>query len=156
LAFADYIFAIIVEESGVVGAFGLIFLYLAILFRACNVSSRYSALSAIGERLSHKRRSYDDFADGYSETEAEPLPEAPKPSEDTPSEPEIITVSLVKVEDDRQALSLAPGDHIMYSHESFILTHTIFGFEHLIIYGKTYMIEAHFPDLSNEIIDIFM
>ena len=47
LAFADYIFAIIVEESGVVGAFGLIFLYLAILFRACNVSSRYSDMPAM-------------------------------------------------------------------------------------------------------------
>ena len=42
LAFADYIFAIIVEESGVLGAGFLIFLYLAILFRACNVSSRYA------------------------------------------------------------------------------------------------------------------
>jgi cell division protein FtsW len=47
LAFADYIFAIIVEESGIVGSFGLIFLYLAILFRACNVSSRYSDMPAM-------------------------------------------------------------------------------------------------------------
>ena len=47
LAFADYIFAIIVEESGIVGAFGLIFLYMAILFRACNVSSRYSDMPAM-------------------------------------------------------------------------------------------------------------
>ena len=47
LAFADYIFAIIVEESGILGAIGLIFLYLAILFRACNVSSRYSDLPAM-------------------------------------------------------------------------------------------------------------
>ena len=47
LAFADYIFAIIVEESGVVGAGFLIFLYLAILFRACNVSSRYSDMPAM-------------------------------------------------------------------------------------------------------------
>ena len=47
LAFADYIFAIIVEESGVVGAAFLIFLYLAILFRACNVSSRYSDMPAM-------------------------------------------------------------------------------------------------------------
>ena len=46
LAFADYIFAIIVEESGIVGAGFLIFLYLAILFRACNVSSRYSDMPA--------------------------------------------------------------------------------------------------------------
>ena len=47
LAFADYIFAIIVEESGVLGAGFLIFLYLAILFRACNVSSRYSDMPAM-------------------------------------------------------------------------------------------------------------
>jgi cell division protein FtsW len=47
LAFADYIFAIIVEESGVIGAFFVIFIYLAILFRACNVSSRYSDMPAM-------------------------------------------------------------------------------------------------------------
>ena len=47
LAFADYIFAIIVEESGVLGAGFLIFLYLAILFRACNISSRYSDMPAM-------------------------------------------------------------------------------------------------------------
>ena len=47
LAFADYIFAIFVEESGIVGAAFLIFLYLAILFRACNVSSRYSDMPAM-------------------------------------------------------------------------------------------------------------
>lgn len=47
LAFADYIFAIIVEESGVFGAAFIIFLYLAILFRACNVSSRYSDMPAM-------------------------------------------------------------------------------------------------------------
>ena len=47
LAFADYIFAIIVEESGVAGAIFLIFIYLAILFRACNVSSRYSDMPAM-------------------------------------------------------------------------------------------------------------
>ena len=47
LAFADYIFAIIVEESGIVGAAFLIFIYLAILFRACNVSSRYSDMPAM-------------------------------------------------------------------------------------------------------------
>ena len=47
LAFADYIFAIIVEESGFVGAFALIFLYMAILFRACNISSRYSDMPAM-------------------------------------------------------------------------------------------------------------
>ena len=47
LAFADYIFAIIVEESGIIGAGFLIFLYLAILFRACYVSSRYSDMPAM-------------------------------------------------------------------------------------------------------------
>ncbi|MBQ4393980.1 MAG: FtsW/RodA/SpoVE family cell cycle protein [Paludibacteraceae bacterium] len=47
LAFADYIFAIIVEESGFLGAAVLIFLYLAVLFRACNVSSRYSDMPAM-------------------------------------------------------------------------------------------------------------
>ena len=47
LAFADYIFAIIVEESGVLGAAFLIFIYLAILFRACYVSSRYSDMPAM-------------------------------------------------------------------------------------------------------------
>ena len=47
LAFADYIFAIIVEESGILGAAFLIFIYLAILFRACNVSSRYSDMPAM-------------------------------------------------------------------------------------------------------------
>lgn len=47
LAFMDYIFAIIVEESGVLGAAFVIFLYLAILFRACNVSSRYSDMPAM-------------------------------------------------------------------------------------------------------------
>ena len=47
LAFADYIFAIIVEESGIIGAFVLIFLYMAVLFRACNVSSRYSDMPAM-------------------------------------------------------------------------------------------------------------
>lgn len=47
LAFADYIFAIIVEESGFIGAAALIFLYLAILFRACNVSSRYNDMPAM-------------------------------------------------------------------------------------------------------------
>ena len=47
LAFMDYIFAIIVEDSGIVGAGFVIFLYLAILFRACNVSSRHSDMPAM-------------------------------------------------------------------------------------------------------------
>lgn len=42
LAFADYIFAIIVEESGLIGAIILIAIYLAILFRACYASSRFA------------------------------------------------------------------------------------------------------------------
>lgn len=46
-AFADYIFAIIVEEWGIIGAIGLILLYLAILFRACMKSSRYADYSAM-------------------------------------------------------------------------------------------------------------
>lgn len=45
-AFADYIFAIIVEESGVIGATFLILLYLAILFRSCLISSKYADYSA--------------------------------------------------------------------------------------------------------------
>ena len=41
LAFMDYIFAIFVEEWGIIGAIGLIVLYLWILFRACYVSTRF-------------------------------------------------------------------------------------------------------------------
>lgn len=47
LAFADYIFAIIVEETGIIGAGFLIFLYLAILFRACWTSNRYDDYAAM-------------------------------------------------------------------------------------------------------------
>lgn len=46
LAYADYIFAIIVEETGIFGAAALIFLYLAILFRACLISSRFGNYAA--------------------------------------------------------------------------------------------------------------
>jgi cell division protein FtsW len=46
-AFADYIFAIIVEESGIVGVIFLIFIYLAILFRACLTSSRFGDYAAM-------------------------------------------------------------------------------------------------------------
>ena len=46
-AYADYIFAIIVEEWGVIGAIFLILVYLAILFRACFKSSRYADYSAM-------------------------------------------------------------------------------------------------------------
>ena len=47
LAFADYIFAIIVEESGIIGALAFIFLYMAVLFRACYVSSRFNDMPAM-------------------------------------------------------------------------------------------------------------
>lgn len=47
LAFADYIFAIIVEESGIIGACFLIFLYMSILFRACWTSSRFADYSSM-------------------------------------------------------------------------------------------------------------
>ncbi len=46
LAYADYIFAIIVEETGFIGAMLLCLLYLSILFRACLTSSRYNDYSA--------------------------------------------------------------------------------------------------------------
>lgn len=46
-AFSDYIFAIIVEESGLVGATFLILLYLAILFRSCLISSKYADYAAM-------------------------------------------------------------------------------------------------------------
>ena len=41
LANADYIFAIIVEETGIAGALVLIFIYLMVLFRCSYASSRY-------------------------------------------------------------------------------------------------------------------
>jgi len=47
LAYADYIFAIIVEETGVIGAAFLMFLYLAILCRACYASAKYADYSAM-------------------------------------------------------------------------------------------------------------
>lgn len=46
-AYADYIFAIIVEEWGIVGAVWLILIYLSILFRACLKSCRYADYSAM-------------------------------------------------------------------------------------------------------------
>ena len=46
-AFADYIFASIVEESGIVGAVFLMLLYLAILFRSCLSSSKYADYAAM-------------------------------------------------------------------------------------------------------------
>ena len=46
-AFADYIFAIIVEESGLIGSFLLMLLYLSILFRSCLISSKYADYSAM-------------------------------------------------------------------------------------------------------------
>ena len=47
LAYADYIFAIIVEETGLIGAFTLIALYVVILFRACYTSSKYADYGAM-------------------------------------------------------------------------------------------------------------
>lgn len=47
LAYADYIFAIIVEESGLVGAVFVIFLYLSLLGRACITSTKFSDMSAM-------------------------------------------------------------------------------------------------------------
>lgn len=46
-AFADYIFAIIVEESGLAGAIFLMFIYIMILFRACLTSSRFGDYAAM-------------------------------------------------------------------------------------------------------------
>lgn len=41
LAYADYIFSIYVEETGIAGAIFLIALYLTLLFRACTASNRF-------------------------------------------------------------------------------------------------------------------
>ncbi len=46
-AHSDFIFAIITEEWGLFGSIFLIFIYLAILFRACYASSRYNDYSAM-------------------------------------------------------------------------------------------------------------
>lgn len=46
-AFSDYIFAIIVEEWGLIGAIVLIAIYLFILARACMTSSRYADYAAM-------------------------------------------------------------------------------------------------------------
>ena len=47
LAYADYIFAIIVEETGIIGALVLIILYVIVLFRACYTSSKYADYGAM-------------------------------------------------------------------------------------------------------------
>ena len=47
LAFADYIFAIIVEETGLFGAIVLIVLYMVILFRACYTSVKFADYGAM-------------------------------------------------------------------------------------------------------------
>ena len=47
LAYADYIFAIIVEETGIIGALVLIVLYVIVLFRACYTSSKYADYGAM-------------------------------------------------------------------------------------------------------------
>ncbi len=46
LAFMDYIFAIIVEESGILGAIFLCFLYLMVLYRACYTSHKFQDQAA--------------------------------------------------------------------------------------------------------------
>ena len=46
-AYADYIFAIIVEESGLMGAIFLMVIYIMILFRACLTSSRFGDYAAM-------------------------------------------------------------------------------------------------------------
>ncbi len=46
-AYSDFIFAIIVEEMGIVGSVLLIGIYLFILFRACRASSKYADYSAM-------------------------------------------------------------------------------------------------------------
>ena len=46
-AFSDYIFALIVEEWGLIGAIVLIAIYLFILARACMTSSRYADYAAM-------------------------------------------------------------------------------------------------------------
>ena len=47
LAFADSVFAIYVEETGIIGAVALIFIYLTILFRACTSSNRFGDHAAM-------------------------------------------------------------------------------------------------------------
>lgn len=39
-AYSDFIFAIIIEELGLLGGAGVVFLYVVILFRACRIASR--------------------------------------------------------------------------------------------------------------------
>ncbi len=46
-AHSDFIFSIITEEWGLIGSIFIIFIYLAILFRACYASSRYNDYSAM-------------------------------------------------------------------------------------------------------------
>ncbi len=47
MSYSDFIFAIICEEMGLWGSMLLIFIYLAILFRACYASSKYADYSAM-------------------------------------------------------------------------------------------------------------
>ena len=47
LAYMDFIFAIIVEETGIVGAAALMFLYISILGRACIATNKYADYSAL-------------------------------------------------------------------------------------------------------------
>lgn len=54
-AFSDFIFAIIIEELGIIGAAGVVFLYIILLFRTANIASRcennFPAFFAMGLAL---------------------------------------------------------------------------------------------------------
>lgn len=54
-AFSDFIFAIIIEELGIIGAVGVVFLYIILLFRTANIASRcennFPAFFAMGLAL---------------------------------------------------------------------------------------------------------
>lgn len=54
-AFSDFIFAIIIEEMGIIGAFAVVFLYIILLFRTARIASRcennFPALLVMGLAL---------------------------------------------------------------------------------------------------------
>lgn len=54
-AFSDFIFAIIIEEMGIIGAFAVVFLYVILLFRSARIASRcennFPALLVMGLTL---------------------------------------------------------------------------------------------------------
>ncbi len=80
LAYADYIFAIIVEETGLLGAFALIVLYVVILFRACYTSAKNtdygSMLMVLGLALMLTCQAFVSMAVavGLGPTTGQPLP----------------------------------------------------------------------------------